>query len=159
MATRSRSFDALTGWTGSNNGITLATLGSSASRQSTLITNPLSRPAAMIYLRIKTATAPTDGSTWELYLLRGDATSPTYVTDGAGSTDAVFAPTKLNATLLGTIVVGNSTNFFYGEFDTIDAGPLGPFWGIAVRNGTNQTGSTTESDFIKEFAYYTDVYT
>ena len=133
--------------------ISLAGLAAGAARQSTIVANTNNRGAALIYLKIQTgASAPTAGTIYEVYLLRDDGVT-NYRTDGAGATDAAI--TIVNAQLLGTIVVTNNANaFFYGDFDTAPLGPLGPKWGIAVRNSTDQAIGATEADHVKEYATY-----
>lgn len=142
--------------------ITLASLAAGASRQSTLINNKVSInadgsgfPAAIVYVIIDSgAVAPTAGRLYEIYLLRGDnPLASNYRTDAAGATDAAI--TIENAQLLGTIVVTATANKkFYGEFDTAPLGPLGPEWGIAVKNNTDQALNATEGNHLKEFSYY-----
>lgn len=135
--------------------ITLAALAAAASRQSTMIANANHYPAAIVYLKLKSgAAAPTAGSVYEVYLLRGDdAGSSSYRSDGAGASDAGI--TIENAQLLGTVIVTATTNkVFYAEFDTAPLGPLGPEWGIAVKNATNQAMHGTEGDHLKEYSYY-----
>jgi hypothetical protein len=135
--------------------LTLASLANNVARQSAMIANSNNYPAAMVYLRIRSgASAPTSGQVYEVYLIRGDdASSSTYRTDGAGAGDAAI--TIENAQLLGTIVVTNTANKnFYGEFDTAPLGPLGPEWGIAVRNASGQALSSTEADHYKGYVYY-----
>lgn len=135
--------------------ITLASLASGSAEQSTLVTNASpGYPAAIIYLIIESGTAPTAGQVYEIYLIRGDKTSsPTYVTDGGGTSDASI--TIVNAQLLGTITVTNSSNTkFYGEFDTSPLGPLGPLFGIAVKNQSGQSLNSTEGNHTKEYILY-----
>lgn len=142
--------------------LTMLSLAAAAARQSTMINNnanPVAGrgwPAAIVYLRIKSgAAAPTAGKLYEVYLLRGDDPSASaYRTDNAGASDAAI--TIENAQLLGTIVVtANASKNFYGEFDTSGLGPLGPEWGIAIKNATDQTVSAgAEGDFLKEYMYY-----
>lgn len=131
--------------------ITLASLADASGRQSTLISNTNNRPGAKISIRIKSgAVAPTAGKIYEIYLLRSDGT---IADDGAGASDAAL--TIENAVLLGTIVVTATANKnFYGIFDTAPCGPLGPSWGIAVRNNSGQALSTTESDHRYAYEYY-----
>lgn len=131
--------------------ITLASLANAAARQSTLITNSNNYPAALVRLKITSGgVAPTVGTVYEVYLLRGDGTN---ATDGAGASDAAI--TLENAPLLGTIVVTATTaKAFYGEFDTAPFGLLGTSWGIAVKNSSGQTISTTEGDHVKSYEYY-----
>ena len=135
--------------------ITLASLANNAARQSTMINNTGNQPAAMVYVRLKSgASAPSANTVYEIYLLRGDdASSSTYRTDNAGASDAAI--TIENAPLLGTIIVtATAAKSFYGEFDTSLFGPLGPQWGIAIKNVTGQTVSTTGGDHLAEYAYY-----
>jgi hypothetical protein len=135
--------------------MTLASLANNSARQSTMVANANNYPAAIVTMRIKSgAAAPTVGTLYEVYLLRGDdASSSTYRTDGAGASDAAI--TIENAQLLGTIVVtATAAKNFYGEFDTAPLGPLGPEWGIAVKNVTGQALSATEGDHLKGYVYY-----
>lgn len=132
--------------------LTLASLANGSGRQSTLIDNSSNDyPQAMVFLKIRSSgTGPTAGAVYEVYLIRGDdPSSSTYRTDGAGASDAAI--TIENATLLGTIVVTNSTNKdFYGEFL---AQNLGPEWGIAVRNASGQALNATEGNHYKGYVY------
>jgi hypothetical protein len=141
-------FDAVANFT-----ITLSSLASAAARQSTIVANANSRNAAVIYLRIESGgTAPAAGTVYEVYLLRDDGVT-TLRTDNAGPTDAAI--TIVNAQLIGTIVVTNNLNtYFTADFDTAPLGPLGPKWGIAVKNSTDQVLNATEGNHIKEYAYY-----
>lgn len=130
-------------------------LAADGARQSTMVTNSNNYPAALVYLKIKSGgSAPTAGRVYEIYLLRGDdAASSTYRTDGAGASDASIVIE--NAQLLGTIVVTNTAaKNFFGEFDTAALGPLGPEWGIAIKNATNQALDTTESNHFKGYVLY-----
>ena len=143
-------FDAAANFT-----ISLASLAANAGRQSTLISNTGLKPAAKISITIKTgAVAPTSGQAYDVFLLRANAdSSPTYVTDGAGASDAAL--TRQNAQLLGSIVVtATSAALFYGDFDTTPLGPLGPKWGILIKNNTGQTADTTEGNFVKTYEYF-----
>ena len=141
-------FDAVQTFT-----ITLASLASAAARQSTIVSNANSRNAAVIYLRIESGgTAPAAGTVYELYLIRDDGIT-TLRTDNAGAADAAI--TIVNAQLIGTIVVTNNLNtYFTADFDTSPLGPLGPKWGIAIKNSTDQVLNATEGNHIKEYAYY-----
>lgn len=142
--------------------ITLASLAAAAARQSTLVANKATigpdsgYPAAMVYLKMKSgAVAPTAGKVYEVYLIRADDTpgSLTFADDNAGTTDAAI--TIENAPLLGTIIVtANTAKNFYGAFDTAPLGPLGPGWGIAVKNATDQTVDTTGGNFLAEYSMY-----
>ena len=135
--------------------LTLASLADGSGRQSTMENNSSNFPAVLIYLEIVSgAAAPTLGTVYEIYLLRGDdASTSTYRTDGAGASDAAI--TLSNAPLLGVITVTNdAATSFYGDFDTASHGPLGPEWGITVVNESGQALSTTEADHFKGFVYY-----
>lgn len=132
--------------------ITLASLADGSARQSTILDNSTNDyPAALVYLKLKSnGSAPTAGKVYEIYLLRSDATIRE---DGAGTTDAAI--TIENATLIGTIVVTASTNkLFYGIFDTLCAGVLGPEWGIAIKNNSGQALHATEGDMDYNYVYY-----
>lgn len=140
-------FDAVSAFT-----ITLAALGAGSARQSTIVANGNNRGAAVIYLKIQSGNAPTAGTIYELYLLRDDGIT-TLRTDSAGAADAAI--TIVNAQMIGTLVVTNNANTnFVGDFDTSPLGPLGPKWGIAVKNSTDQALNGAEGNHVKEFAYY-----
>lgn len=135
--------------------MSLAGLVNQTARQSTMVSNSNNYPGAIVYFGISSgAVAPTSGAVYEVFLLRGnDPASSDYRTDGAGATDAAI--TIRNAHALGQIVVANSANtVFYGEFDTSYAGPLGPEWGIAIRNSSGQNLHGTEGNHFKGYVYY-----
>ena len=136
--------------------LTLASLANASARQSTLIDNSTNDyPAAIVYLKIESGgTAPTAGTLYEVYLIRGDdPASSTHRTDAAGATDAAI--TIENAPILGTIVVTATINKnFYGEFDTAPLGPLGPEWGIAIKNSSGQALNATEGNHFKGYVLY-----
>jgi len=121
------------GWTSFT--ITLNSLGFGTSRQSTMVLNGTNRPRAKYQLRLQSGTAPTAGTIYELFLLRGDGTNRT---DAAGGSDAAF--TYHNAPLLGSLSNDNGAGnaFYQDEFDTAPFGLLGTEFGGAVRNSTNQ---------------------
>jgi hypothetical protein len=134
--------------------ITLASLAASttAGRQTTMVDNSANKyPSAIIYVKITSGTAPTAGGVYEIFLLRGDdPSSSTYRTDNAGASDAAL--TIENALYLGSIVVTNTLNKTYcTEFDTSVLGPLGPEWGIAIRNNTSQALNATGGNHAVKF--------
>lgn len=132
--------------------ITLASLANGSARQSTMVDNSTTDyPAALVYLKISSnGSAPTAGAVYEVYLLRSDGT---IADDAAGASDAAI--TIVNAALLGTIVVTASANTaFYGVFDTSVLGPLGPTWGIAIKNSSGQALHGTEGNHDCNFVYY-----
>jgi hypothetical protein len=136
--------------------ISMASIANVAGRQSTLIDNSTTkRPAAKISAQIRAgAAAPTNGASYDIFLLRANAaSSPTITTDNAGLTDAAL--TVENARLIGSLVVTATANkYFYGDWDTSHLGPLGPLWGIAIRNNSGQTTGTTAGDHIVTYEYY-----
>jgi len=135
--------------------ITLASLANNAARQSTMVANANNYPAALIYAKLTTGPAPTANTTYEIYLLRGDdASASTYRTDGAGAADAAI--TIQNAKLLDTILLPATANTaFFVECTTEMLGPLGPEWGIAVKNAaTGQAVNSNATLSFVEYAYY-----
>ena len=137
--------------------ITLASLANAAARQSDLIDNSSTDyPAAIVYVEIASgAAAPTAGNIYEVYLLRGNAApaSVTHTTDAAGTGDAAI--TIENAPMLGAIVTtATTTKKFYGEFDTAPLGPLGPSWGIAVKNNSGATINPTAGSTLCTYVRY-----
>ena len=133
--------------------ITLASLANAAARQSTLITNSNNYPAALIFLLIESGgTAPTAGATYDVFLIRSDDHASVVRDDAAGTSDAAI--TIENAQLLGSITVTATINKnFYGVFDTTPLGPLGPTWGIAIKNNSGQALNATEGNHLKHYVY------
>lgn len=134
--------------------ITLDSLATSstAGRQSTMISNasPCHKAAKITVVLQSNGSAPTSGAVYEVFLIRSDGTN---ADDGAGASDAAL--TIENAPLLGTIVVTATANkSFYGVFDTAPLGPLGPSWGIAVRNNTGQALHAATSTNAAAYEYY-----
>lgn len=136
--------------------ITLAGLATATSRQSDMIDNSiLNRSAAMIYLKIKSGElAPNPNGIYTVHLIRANkVATPEYRSDGAGASDAAI--TMENAKCLGAIIcTANADKNFYGEFDTSPLGPLGPSWGIIIRNASGQALSTTPGDFYAAYETY-----
>jgi hypothetical protein len=131
---------------------TLLSLANAAARQSTLISNTTLRWGALLTYRIKSgAAAPTVGTIYELFLLKGNGTVRT---DNAGASDAAI--TIQNAQLFGTLQVTATANAnFTDVFDTAPLGKLGPEWGTAVRNSSGQALSAgAETDFVKQYNAY-----
>jgi hypothetical protein len=134
--------------------IDLGGLASAAGRQSDFLSNSSNRPGALVYVEIKSGTAPTAGGLYNIYLLRRDSHgSPTVADDNATGSDGAY--TRVNAPKLGSIVVTNSADtVFAATFDTADVGPLGPSWGIGVVNATSHTTNATDADSAIKAAYY-----
>ncbi len=134
--------------------ITLASLANNFARQSDMIANASpGYPAALIQLQLKSnASAPTAGAVYEIYLLRSIGT---LVTDGGGSSDAAI--TLMGAPMIGTIgplTASTNTLFTSDVIDTTPFGPLGPSWGIAVRNTSGQALNATEGSLLKKYRYW-----
>jgi hypothetical protein len=135
--------------------ITLASLLNNTARQSTMINNSGNKYGALVYVTLTSGgVAPTANSTYEVFLLRSNTnSSPTYRSDNAGASDATI--TIENAKLIGLIALTATTaKAFYGEFDTSPLGPLGPEWGIAIRNSSGQTISATEGNHLAGYTYH-----
>jgi len=129
---------------------TMASLAAAAGRSSAAITNTNDQPAALISVTVYSGTAPTAGGCYTIYLLRDTGT---IATDGWGGSDAAFTP--VNAPILGTLVVTNDANTaFSGVFDTAPFGPLGPTFGIAIENNTDQAVHATEGNSVEYYNYY-----
>lgn len=133
---------------------TLAGLTSGSARQTTLVSNTSSPKAlAQIFVQITSGgTGPTAGTVYEVYLLRGSADGTDDIRDdGAGASDAAI--TIENAPLLGVILVTNTASkAFKKVFDTRGY-ELGPQWGIAIRNATNQAIHITEANHKLGYRY------
>lgn len=130
--------------------ISLASLANGSGRQSTLITGN-TRPGAIIDVKIRTgASAPTDNSVVDVYLIRGDGTNRD---DGAGASDAAW--TARNAQLLGSLTVGTGTATDYrATFDTGLVGALGGEWGIGIVNRTGQALDATGGNHVVSYRAY-----
>ena len=98
---------------------TLASLANAAARQSTMINNSSNYPAAIVTMKIKSsAAAPTVGTLYEIYLLRGDdAASSTYRSDAAGASDATI--TIENAQLIAAHESPRTTKLYDRTADAI----------------------------------------
>lgn len=138
------------GWVGFS--MTIAALASGAARQSTMLSNTLSRPGASIMMSLKSgAVAPTAGAIYEFFLLRGNSSG--FRTDNAGSSNAAI--TILNAPLIGSLqVTATAAAQFADEFDTAPLGNLGPEWGVATRNSSGQALDNTEANHVKQYNLY-----
>jgi len=133
--------------------ITLASLGNAAGRQSTMLANASpSNARVKISAKITTnnGSNPTQYSTVDFYLLRGNAGSPTVVTDGAGASDAAI--TVANATPVGSILITttNQSTAYQADFMVED---VGIYWGIAVVNRTGQALHSTAGNHVVTYEY------
>ena len=116
------------------------TLAAGSGRASASVTNTNNRKSGIISVQITTNTAPTAGRVYTVYLLRDVGT---IASDGWSGSDSDF-DNPLNAHELGQIEVTNSgSTAFYGEWDTEPLGPLGPSFGIAIVNNTDQAANAT----------------
>lgn len=130
---------------------TLSALPSGSARQSTIVSNPLNRPACLFGYRIESGgVLPTAGAIYEFFLIRGDGTRRT---DNAGATDAGI--TVVNAQLVGTLQVTAATNTNFTDFfDTAPLGKLGTEFGSIMRNSSGQALNATEGNHTKEYNLY-----
>lgn len=132
---------------------TCASLGASGgARLAALITNTLLRPALLFFLQLKPNVAPTAGTLFELFLIRGNGSGQR--TDRAGSSNASFTGSIVNAQLIGTLQVTNTTDAQADEFDTAPMGKLGTEFSFVIRNSTNQALTATETDHVKQYSLY-----
>ena len=131
--------------------IDLESLADGSAEQSDSISNSDDYPAAMIGLKITTgSTAHDDGSVFILYLFRRFTNVQD---DGAGTTKGSITPR--NMMVIGSLTVGTATNTAFEKiFSTEHLGPLGPEWGIAVKNSTGQTTHATAANSVAYFRYY-----
>jgi hypothetical protein len=139
---------------------TLLNLANAASRLATVVANTNNRKAALIGYKIKSgAVAPTAGTLYEIFLIRGDGAGVR--TDNAGATDALFTANLLNAQLIGTLqVTAAAATNFTDFFDTAPLGALGTEFSTVVRNSSGQALSNgAEGDFTKEYNLYVPNFT
>ena len=133
--------------------ITLSLIPDGVAHQSDMTTNTNDRGAMIAHLILTSsaATAPTAGSTHEIFGLRGDGGS--YRSDGAGASAAVIVIE--NAQMFGTIVVTATTDKpFYGDFDSAPLGPLDEEFGIAVRNGSGAATDNSATAHLADYELY-----
>lgn len=109
------------------------TSSSTVGRASTMIDNSTTAAQNVrIYYSIKGGTTPTVNTTFQFYLIQGDASSPNIRTDNASGTDASF--TVVTAPCVATVQVTATTGQVYtGSFLIRNPGPN---WGIALVNST-----------------------
>lgn len=131
--------------------LTLASLATTAYRQSALIDSS-SYDAARIYFQIKSgASAPAAGGQYELYIAHFNATSSaTFSQFGASGSDASFSNSITDDPILVHVVTNTANATYYGS--TVVRG-LGPAFSLIVRNNTNQSFSTTESDHVVGYCF------
>lgn len=136
--------------------ITLSSLTNGSGRQGTFIDNSTNLyHGAIVWVKMRSSgSAPTAGTTYDVYLLRRDShSSPALTTDAAGSSDAAL--TVENAKLLGSLVLtATTTKDFVGEFDTGPLGPLGASWTVAVVNRSGQTTDSTAGNHVVQYLPY-----
>jgi hypothetical protein len=131
--------------------IDLHSLTDTTAKQSDSVSNSNDYPAALIGLKITTGgTAHSDGSVFIVYLFRRLTNAQD---DNAGATKTTITPRNMH--VIGTLQVGTATNTAYEKvFTTEHLGPLGPEWGIAVKNMTNQTTHATAGNHSAHYRYY-----
>lgn len=131
--------------------IDLENIANGDTEQSDSVSNSGDYPAAFVGIQIKTgAVAPTLGSVFVVYLFRRMTNMQD---DNAGATKGAITPQ--NMLVLGNIKVTAATSTTYERiFTTEHLGPLGPEWGIAVKNSTGQTNDTTGGNHAAYYRHY-----
>jgi hypothetical protein len=131
--------------------IDLHSLTNGTTKQSDSISNSNDYPAAFVGIQIKTGVvAPDLGSVFVVYLFRRMTNMQD---DNAGATKTTITPQ--NMLVLGNIKVTAATATTYERiFTTEHLGPLGPEWGIAVKNSTGQTTDSTSGNHAAYYRYY-----
>jgi hypothetical protein len=120
--------------------ITLASLGSGSSRQSTALNNSsnLYFDAGVMVIAETGGGGVSSTGTLNVYAY-GSANGGTNYTDGASGSDSAFTPTSpTNLKQIGIInAVDNSTTYYGGPFSVAAAfGYLPGYWGIVVTNNS-----------------------
>lgn len=137
--------------------ITLLSLGDGSARSTAEIDNTtLLAPAALIYVELTSVATPTAGELYEVYLLRSDndGSDPIRTDNWAGTNAAL---TVENAQQIGVIVVTASVGEFRGIFDTWPYGPLGPKWGIGIKNESGAALGAEADSFVRFVTYLPEV--
>lgn len=131
--------------------IDLENIADGDTEQSDSISNSGDYPAAFVGILIKTgAVAPDVGSVFVVYLFRRMTNMQD---DNASATKGAITPQ--NMLVLGNIKVTAATATTYERiFTTAHLGPLGPEWGIAVKNATGQTNDTTGGSHAAYYRHY-----
>ena len=131
--------------------ITLASIAAGNGRISAQVDNTTTRfNLITVYARIESGgTGPADEEVYEFYLIKFDADTPEYVSDGFSDADAAVTVKPPNANFIGAIAVTNDADTqFFGDFVVRDPGPE---FSIVFWNDTGQTISTTEADSFIHF--------
>lgn len=131
--------------------IDLNSLTHTNAKQSDSVTNSNDYPSAYIILSIMTGSvAPSTGSVFIVYLFRRMTNAQD---DNAGSTKGSITPRNMK--VIGVLQVSNATNTAFEVILTTEhLGPLGPEWGIAVKNMTGQTTNSTAGNHSAYYRYY-----
>lgn len=141
--------------------ITLAGLAANAARQSSYIVNAANRAYAKVTLQVQTGTAPTAGTTVELWLLRSPFTTLSGLVgdDTTGPSDAAYPAAfarPFNARLIGVMTMIAAANQIHvGTYDVgLTVGPLGPTFGFALWNRTNQSLNASSANHKLTYQLY-----
>jgi hypothetical protein len=126
---------------------TITSLTNTSARQSTAIDNTSALFLdALVFVKIKTASASTSASGFVTIFAYGTVDGGTTYSDGVTGTDGALTPTSPpNLVKIGVInAVANSTTYEAGPFSVAAAfgGVLPDHWGIVVQN---QTGATLDA--------------
>ena len=120
--------------------ITLASLGSTSARQSTIIDNTTNQDIdAGLMVKLRSGASGTSSTGVANIYAFASADGGTNYTEGLGATDAAATLTSPpNVKLIGTVsVVANSTTYVGGPFSVAAAfGYLPGKWGVVVENKT-----------------------
>jgi hypothetical protein len=129
--------------------ITLASLANGAGRISAVIDNTTVRASmAQVFLRIKTATAPTANTPIKVYLVRRSNAGTDLADDALGTTDAAVATEPAQAEQLGSMILpATGTATFEKSFLAYD---LSPKYSFVVWNACGQTLDSSGGNFSLE---------
>jgi hypothetical protein len=135
--------------------LTTTALTSANGQISAKVDNTTTRAGRMkVYWRIKTATAPTAGEVYKLYLIEEDNHATEFVSAGLTLGDADVTAEPTSARLIDLITLtASGTTFFYGQTTVHD---LPPTFGFVLWNASSQTASSTDTDCFVHYQLVTD---
>jgi hypothetical protein len=140
--------------------VTIASLGSTSARESTVIDNSSNLYAdALVLVKVKTNAAGTSATGFvNVYAYATVDGGSTYSESATGSDAAITLTAPTNARLLGSInAVANATTYRGGPFSVATAfgGILPEKWGIIIEN---RSGAALDSTGGNHSAVYQGVY-
>lgn len=131
---------------------TLASLGNTSLRQSTVIDNTTNLFLdALVELKIKTNAAGTSSTGYVAVYAYGTVDGGTDYTGGASGTDGAYSNLKDNLVLIGTISATANATTYIKHFSIASAfgGNMPAKWGIVVENQTGAALDSTEGNHAK----------